>query len=401
MLVAASAATLASGCTQFVQADCSSADCDTTGGSTTAPTNTAGTSEATTVGTSTTTDTLGTSSSETGTVSEAETGTETEADTETETTTGGGTSTGSESTDGTDTTGAEPICGDGIPEGDEACDDGDQNSDTDPDACRTNCEAAGCGDGIVDTGESCDDQNTAEADGCLSTCIIPTSCAVILAAIPTAADGPYDIAPDGNLLTTACDMTTAGGGWTLVGKVNNADQNGVSEPEGWFGVENNPGGLASPDLTLNASPESHGAFRFSPIVAEGTSLTRFEVIEGGNVSESVDWFKVVGTTASFEAWFGETDPDSSTVCTNVALTDDCLSGEIRRLGNASNNVTVLGGMRMLDQFADGAEFPVHIRQNNNTSSGLSGLISGTTNVPEWSQGYGGQLGNGLRIWLRE
>jgi hypothetical protein len=83
------------------------------------------------------------------------------------------------------------------------------------------------------------------------------------------------------------------------------------------------------------------------------------------------------------------------------LTDDCLLGEIRRLGNSSNNVTILGGMRMLDQFPDGEEFPVHIRQNNNTSSGLSGLISGTVNVPEWSQGYGGQLGNGLRIWLRE
>lgn len=49
-------------------------------------------------------------------------------------------------------------------------------------------------------------------------------------------------------------MTTAGGGWTLVGKVNNANGGGVSEPGGWFGTAINASNLASPELTLNESP---------------------------------------------------------------------------------------------------------------------------------------------------
>ncbi len=44
-------------------------------------------------------------------------------------------------------------CGDGVIEGDEACDDGENNSDELPDACRTDCTEPGCGDGVEDSGE--------------------------------------------------------------------------------------------------------------------------------------------------------------------------------------------------------------------------------------------------------
>ncbi|MEJ2457566.1 MAG: filamentous hemagglutinin N-terminal domain-containing protein, partial [Novosphingobium sp.] len=47
----------------------------------------------------------------------------------------------------------------GVVNGSEVCDDGAANSDTDPDACRTDCQPAYCGDGVADTGESCDDGN--------------------------------------------------------------------------------------------------------------------------------------------------------------------------------------------------------------------------------------------------
>jgi len=68
-------------------------------------------------------------------------------------------------------------CGDGVVDSAEACDDGEQNSDTDADACRSTCVAAGCGDGVVDTGEACDDgaQNSdTAADGCRTTCGLHT-----------------------------------------------------------------------------------------------------------------------------------------------------------------------------------------------------------------------------------
>jgi cysteine-rich repeat protein len=64
-----------------------------------------------------------------------------------------------------------PGCGDGIVDGGEECDEGAANSDTDPDACRTDCSAPRCGDGVVDSGETCDDQNTVAGDGCLPGCV--------------------------------------------------------------------------------------------------------------------------------------------------------------------------------------------------------------------------------------
>jgi len=64
-------------------------------------------------------------------------------------------------------------CGDGIIQAGlgEVCDDGGSNSDTVPDACRTDCQPAACGDGVVDSGEECDDGNTTSGDGCSATCV--------------------------------------------------------------------------------------------------------------------------------------------------------------------------------------------------------------------------------------
>ena len=79
----------------------------------------------------------------------------------------------------------EPECGNGIVEVGEACDDGWQNSDTAPNACRTNCVFPFCGDGVPDTGEMCDGTHlagyTCENQGfvsgsvsCDSSCIVNT-----------------------------------------------------------------------------------------------------------------------------------------------------------------------------------------------------------------------------------
>jgi hypothetical protein len=52
-----------------------------------------------------------------------------------------------------------PVCGNGDIDPGEECDDGAANSDTAPDACRTDCRAAFCGDAVIDSGEVCDDEN--------------------------------------------------------------------------------------------------------------------------------------------------------------------------------------------------------------------------------------------------
>ncbi|MEZ4366530.1 MAG: DUF4215 domain-containing protein [Kofleriaceae bacterium] len=69
-------------------------------------------------------------------------------------------------------------CGNGIVELAERCDAGPANADL-PDApCRLGCELPRCGDGIVDDslGEVCDDGNTVSADGCNGSCTSDERC---------------------------------------------------------------------------------------------------------------------------------------------------------------------------------------------------------------------------------
>ncbi len=54
---------------------------------------------------------------------------------------------------------AQSACGNGILEAGEECDNGSANSDTAPDACRTNCVFAFCGDGVIDSFEDCEGKN--------------------------------------------------------------------------------------------------------------------------------------------------------------------------------------------------------------------------------------------------
>ncbi|MBL90239.1 MAG: hypothetical protein CMH56_00305 [Myxococcales bacterium] len=65
-----------------------------------------------------------------------------------------------------------PYCGDSIvdTEDGEECDDGAENSNVTPDACRSNCMLPTCGDLVIDTGEICDDGNTEGGDGCRADC---------------------------------------------------------------------------------------------------------------------------------------------------------------------------------------------------------------------------------------
>jgi len=64
-----------------------------------------------------------------------------------------------------------PVCGNGTAETGEECDDGNTVSD---DGCSATCQTETsppiCGNGAVETGETCDDGNTASGDGCDSAC---------------------------------------------------------------------------------------------------------------------------------------------------------------------------------------------------------------------------------------
>ncbi|NVB78110.1 MAG: DUF4215 domain-containing protein [Kofleriaceae bacterium] len=61
-----------------------------------------------------------------------------------------------------------PVCGNGVVEDGETCDDGNTWGG---DGCSSSCQPESrCGNGIVEDGETCDDGNTWSGDGCSSMC---------------------------------------------------------------------------------------------------------------------------------------------------------------------------------------------------------------------------------------
>jgi len=63
------------------------------------------------------------------------------------------------------------VCGNGVVEPPEECDEGDANSDASGASCLTNCRVPPrCGDRVISTGEQCDDGNLRSEDGCSSQC---------------------------------------------------------------------------------------------------------------------------------------------------------------------------------------------------------------------------------------
>lgn len=109
------------------------------------------------------------------------------------------------------------MCGDGVHAITcEACDQGAANSDTDPDACRTDCRRAGCGDGVTDTGEDCDDGHTTSCDGCSATCALEAGSMCGDGVVSPGCEGCDDanaVAGDG--CATDCTIERIRGGGTV------------------------------------------------------------------------------------------------------------------------------------------------------------------------------------------
>ncbi|MDC0674070.1 DUF4215 domain-containing protein [Nannocystis radixulma] len=119
-------------------------------------------------------------------------------------------------TDGTTTTAADtegdtavtPECGNGMQEGTEECDDG---NDVPGDGCEPTCNVtAVCGNMNVEQGEACDDGNTEDGDECSADCLTATptqDCGNGMTENPEACDDGNDVPGDG--CEPDCTLTPA------------------------------------------------------------------------------------------------------------------------------------------------------------------------------------------------
>jgi cysteine-rich repeat protein len=177
---------------------------------------------------------LPTDGSASGDASTASLPTTTEDTPDTATTTTGTTGTTTDATTGTGTTDTsdtsstgepEPVCGNGVIEAGEACDDG---NDDDTDTCVEGCQEASCGDGFVGPGEACDDANDVDDDACSNTCA-PASCGDGVVQMGEACDDANAIDTDACLGT--CAAASCGDGFVHDGVETCDDANADDSDE--------------------------------------------------------------------------------------------------------------------------------------------------------------------------
>ena len=142
-------------------------------------------------------------------------------------------------------------CGDGTVDTGEGCDNESANNDTTPDACRTNCQPPECGDGVQDTGEECDDANTEAGDGCNSTCQTETSSTPPPSSPPPSSPAPSDTGDSGG-----SDVTETGSDVGNGTEVDTAETDPEATDEEAANSESAPAGGCSRFVGVKERPDS-------------------------------------------------------------------------------------------------------------------------------------------------
>jgi cysteine-rich repeat protein len=114
------------------------------------------------------------------------------------------------------------VCGNGVLEGMEACDDGNT---LDTDNCVKGCQVASCGDGFVEDGvENCDDGNNTDTDACVMCKAARCGDGLVQDGVEACDDAnPVDT----DACLTTCKAATCGDGFTQAGVEDCDDANAV------------------------------------------------------------------------------------------------------------------------------------------------------------------------------
>jgi cysteine-rich repeat protein len=127
------------------------------------------------------------------------------------------------------------FCGDGTTDTDrtEACDDGELNTDTEPNGCRTSCQAAGCGDEVLDADEACDEgalNSDTQPNACRASCVLASCGDGVIDNTEACDDGAQNSDTNANACRTSCTVAFCGDGVTDTGEecddANGTDNDG-------------------------------------------------------------------------------------------------------------------------------------------------------------------------------
>jgi cysteine-rich repeat protein len=162
------------------------------------------------------------------------------------------------------------VCGDGVLDAGEQCDDG---NGIDGDGCDSNCTPTGCGNGVVSPGEDCDDGNTVSGDACPSTCH------------SSEVDCGDCVDNDGNGLVDAADPACAAAPLTLR---TGAIARGARRPRGTFrfrGVLAVPSAPAGPvEVLLTDANGTLLCGDLGPLHSRGATHTARRRVAGGTIA---------------------------------------------------------------------------------------------------------------------
>jgi uncharacterized protein (TIGR03382 family) len=133
------------------------------------------------------------------------------------------------------------VCGNGLMEDAEECDDGLDNADTA--ACTSTCTTAVCGDGFVqDAVEECDDSNTDDGDGCSATCTTEVAADSSGTAGDTAADESGSSSDTDASATGASATGASATGATATSASSDSDSDTDADDTGSGGEEDDTSG---------------------------------------------------------------------------------------------------------------------------------------------------------------